>query len=144
LPGASGGFSLSLDYGNLNFVNYGIGSAWGPVPIDFSADDGSGTVDFFVLADTAVLEPDLYALQNSGSFTLAHVDFTGVAAGDFTLGLRNVAVSNFLGEANDPAFNLLVCSGAACGASDVPEPMTPLLVAAALGGLALSRRQKAA
>ncbi len=90
--------------------------------------------------DATELDPNAaYAAQNSGGpFVLAHVNFTGISPGDFTLGLSNVAVSNWDGDFQDPAFNLLV------GGNNVPEPMTPLLVAVGLGGLALTRRQKAA
>ena len=147
LPAATGGFSLSLDYGDLTFGGYTIGPGFGPSPLDLSLGDLGGTVDFLVLADgdpIAFPEAVAYAAQNSGGpFTLAHVDFTAGAAGPFTLSLRNVAASNFLGEFDDPAFNLLICTDAACG-RQVPEPMTALLVGIALGGLGLSRRQRKA
>lgn len=150
LPSAAGGFSLDLDYGNLAFVGYVLGSSipggeWGAAPLDFSGDLG-GTVSFAVLADALIAEVPLFVAQNSGGpFTIAHIDFTGVAAGAFTLDLKNVAVSNFLGDFDDPAFNLLICSGAGCNpTTSVPEPTTGLLVAAALGALGYSRRQKQA
>jgi hypothetical protein len=147
LPSASGGFSLSLDYSGLTFVSYALGAGWGASPLDLSLGDLGGTVDFLALEDSGVLEPAAFIAQGSGGdFTLATVSFTGPATpGAFTLGLRDVAVSNFNGDTNDPAFNLLICSGAGCKpTSNVPEPTTGLLVAAALGALGFSRRQKQA
>jgi hypothetical protein len=142
LPSAAGAFSLDLDYGNLSFVSFlvGPGGTFGASPLDMSADDGAGSVFLSALYDLGESDPLVaFAAQNSGgAFVIAHVNFTGVAAGDFTLGLRNVAVSNWIGDDQDPGFNLLI------GANNVPEPMTPLLVAAALGGLALTRKHKAA
>ncbi len=146
LPSAAGGFTLDLDYdSNLSFDAFLLGPSgtFGPAPEDVGSNNTNGSVFLSAFYDLSVLDDTVaYATQSSGGlFTLARVDFTGVAAGDFTLGLRNVAVSNWLGEFDDPAFNLLVCSGAACG---VPEPSTPLLVAAALGALSLRRKHKAA
>jgi hypothetical protein len=141
LPSASGGFTLLLDYSDLTFVDFTLGGVWGGAPLDLSAgDDGMGTVSFEVLADFAITEPDLYTAQNSGgSFTVAHINFTGPAVpGSFTVTLRDWAFSNFNGDNDDPAFNLLL------GNNNVPEPMTPLLVAMALGGLALTRKSKTA
>lgn len=145
LPSASGGFSLLLDYSGLTFASYALGAGWGASALDLSLGNLGGTVDFLALEDAGVLEAAAFIAQGSGgNFTLATVSFTGPATpGDFTLGLRDVALSNFLGDATDPAFNLLICSGAACNStSNVPEPTTALLVATALGGLALRRRQK--
>ncbi len=139
LPSASGGFSLQLDYSGLAFTDYSLGGVWGASPDDFSVSDAS-SVSFQVLADLAITEPDLYVAQNSGgSFVVAHINFTGLAVpGAFTVTLRDWAFSNFSGDDQDPAFNLLL------GSNNVPEPMTPLLVAAALGGLALTRKLKTA
>jgi hypothetical protein len=147
LPSAAGGFTLNLDYANLALTSFVLGPGtpgpFGSIPFDLGSVDLGGSV--FLSAFFDLSEPDASngfdAQKNGGSFTLAHVDFTGVAPGDFTLGLRNVAISNWEGDFDDPAFNLLVCSGAACS---VPEPATPLLVAAALGALSLRRKHKAA
>lgn len=141
LPSASGGFSFLLDYGDLTFGGYTIGAGFGALPLDLGLGDLGGTVDMLVLADAdpAFTEAIAFAAQNSGgAFTLAHFDFTAGAAGPFTFGLRDAALSNFKGEFDDPAFNLLGCTGAACG-NQVPEPMTALLVAVALGGLGIGR-----
>ncbi|MDO9074402.1 MAG: PEP-CTERM sorting domain-containing protein [Rubrivivax sp.] len=140
---ATGGFDLKLDYGNLAFVSYTLGpdgSLGGALDLlDLSfGDDGIGTVSLTGLADLLILEPDLYIAQNSGGpFTIAQVSFTGVAPGALTLGLRDVALSDYAG------LTLLECTGAACNTTGVPEPMTPLLVAAALGALAFTRKRKA-
>jgi hypothetical protein len=102
-PSSAGGFSLELDYGNLAFVAYVIGPSgtFGPSPLDLSFGDLGGTISFFAFADLAVPdEPALFALQNSGgTFTIAHIDFTGIAPGAFTLALREVSLSNGEGTA---------------------------------------------
>jgi hypothetical protein len=146
LPSAAGAFSLDLDYGNLSFVSFlvGPGGTFGTTPADYSLGDLGGSISLVAAYDfleslDPLTEPAAFAAQNSGGpFVIAHVNFTGIAPGDFTLDLSNVAVSNWVGDIDDPAFNLLI------GTNNVPEPMTPLLVAAALGGLALTRKHKAA
>lgn len=135
---ATGGFSLDLGYANLAFTTFtvGPGGTLGAAPFDLSLGDLGGTVSLNALADGLISESALYTAQSSGGpFTLAHVDFTGVAPGAFTLDLKNVALSDFAGTA------LVVCTGAAC-VNNVPEPTTGLLVAAALGALGLSRKRQ--
>lgn len=138
---ATGGFSLELDYDNLTFVDYQIGGPGGTMGdpmglLDLSPGNQGGTVSLAAFADLSLDAADLYAAQNSGGpFTLARVNFTGVKQGNFTLNLRDVALSDFLGV------GLVVCTGAACvDPNPVPEPMAPLLLATALGALALTRR----
>ena len=147
LPSAAGGFSLLLDYdGSLTFFSYAIGgpAAAGPLlttlgdaPVDFSFGDLVGFVDLLGLTAFASLEADAFAAQNSGGpFVLGSVTFTG-AIGAAPLGLRDVAISDFGGK------TLLACTGAACAGTPqgVPEPMSALLVAVALGGLVVTRRK---
>lgn len=136
LSSAAGAFSLLLDYGNLTFGSYSIGPGFG-IALDLSPGDLGGTVSLAALEDFFVLEPAAYLAQGSGgNFTLATVTFTGPATpGAFTLGLRDVAISDFNGR------GLLACTGVACG-NLIPEPTTPLLVMAALGALALIRKQQ--
>ena len=137
-PSAAGGVSFFLDYGNLAFVSYtlGPGGTLGPAPFDLSLGDLGGTVDIFGFADLSVAtDAALYALQNSGGpFTIVHFDFTGVAPGAFTLGLRLMSLSNFEGTA-------LLCGPNNCTTA-IPEPATALLVAIGLGALALRRRER--
>jgi len=141
LASAAGGFSLFLDYTNLAFTNYviGPGGEMGVLPFDLSLGDLGGSVSFSAFADLSAptdTEAGLFAAQSSGGqFTIARVNFTGVAAGPFTLGLRDVAISDFNGR------SLLDCTGAACAGNSIPEPTTALLVAAALGALARTRKQ---
>lgn len=136
---ATGGFSLDLDYANLTYVGHtiGPGGEFGLSPDDFSFHFAP-TLTLIGFADLALDEADAYIAQNSGGpFTIAQVSFTGIAPGAFTLDLRNVGLSDYAGLA------LVTCTGAACITAAVPEPMTPLLVAAALGALAFTRKRKA-
>ena len=137
-PVAVGGFSLLLDYTNLTFASYSIGTggSLGAAPLDLSFGDLGGTVDLFGLADGSITQAALYAAQNSGgAFTIAHVNFTA-GTGTPKLGLRNVGLSDFFGN------GLVFCTGAACTGAAVPEPATLLLVASSLGALALRRKQR--
>lgn len=135
LSAAAGAFSLFLDYSNLTFGGYTIGPGFG-MAFDLSPGDLGGTVSLAALEELFVLEPAAYIAQGSGgNFTLATVSFTGPATpGAFTLGVRDVAISDFNGR------GLLDCTGVGC-ANRIPEPTTPLLVMAALGALALMRKQ---
>jgi hypothetical protein len=138
LSGALGGFAFQLDYNGaqLTFVSFAANpdDNMGPGFWDMSLGDLGITVDFFTIADGTITEAALYAAQGSGgSFRIGHVDFTGVAAGPFTLTLSNVTLSDFYGET--------ICSGAAC-VGTAPEPGTALLVAIALGAMALRRRRQ--
>lgn len=151
LPSATGGFTLDLDFSNLLFgsVLVGPGGTFGTAPLDLSDLLGAAGGSVFLSAYYDLLESDpldplaepaAFAAQNSGGpFVIAQLSFTGLAIGDFTLGLRNAAASNWIGDFDDPKFNLLIGGG-----NNVPEPMTALLVAVALGSLALKRKQKVA
>lgn len=139
LPTALGGFAFALNYSAaLTFASFAVNpdAKMGALPLDLSLGNLGGSVDFFELADAVITQPALYALQGSGagSFRLGRVNFTAAAAGPYALSLSGVSLSQFDGVTT-------ICSGAAC-TSNIPEPMTPLLVVAALGALALSRRQQ--
>ncbi|HQR12103.1 MAG TPA: PEP-CTERM sorting domain-containing protein [Casimicrobiaceae bacterium] len=154
LTDPTGGFSLILNYNNailsgLSFAN-DPDVKMGAAPLDLSAGfTGIGVLhlDLFFVADAGMTEADLAASEGSG-FRLATVSFTGLADGLSPLSLADVVLSNWDGTATLDGVetrNGQVCvssTGAPC--STVPEPGSILLVATALGALAIRRRRQAA
>jgi hypothetical protein len=147
---AVGGFSLALNYNNailsgLSYTN-DPDIKMGALPIDLSGGFIGGGVlylDLFFVADPGETQASLAAAQG-GSFRLATVSFTGLADGLSPLTLSDVILSNWDGTATLDGVtsqNGQVCvssTGAPCA---VPEPGSVLLVATALGALAIRRRK---
>lgn len=148
---AIGGFSLTLSFNTtyvsgVSYVN-DPGGTMGLDPLDLSLGFAGGTLDLFFLADFFEDEASLAAAQG-GSFTLATVEFFGVAPGLSPLTLSNVNLSYADGITTIPgvvARNGSICVGGDC-TNQVPEPASYALVLAALGaaGMARRRAQKAA
>ena len=151
LTQALGGFQFDLTW-NAGFLS---GSSFvanpsglmGPAPLDLGLGLGVGGIsaNAFVLADAIITEAALAAAQGTG-FILGRLTFTGGPSNGFTpLNLSNVVLSNFSGGAiigGVTTRNGTVCVGGNC-VNQVPTPTTPLLVMAALGALALTRKHMA-
>lgn len=149
LEQAIGGFSFILGYDatrmSFDTATLDPDGKMGALPLDFSI----GT-DVLMLADAAITEPALAGLQGAG-FRLGSFTFTSLTTEGFAdFGLTFATLSDFLGNGDIDgvtATGAQVCVSrdgtTACGAQ-VPEPMTTLLVGAALGALALTRRQRKA
>lgn len=155
LTQAMGGYSFDLTYDTSRMLfgsfmadpDSKMGDALNPI-LDISVGDTGTSVGmdvlsgFFLPADEATLS----GLQGAG-FRLGHVDFTALNNPGFAaFGLAGFSLSNYDGTAafaDVTATGARLCVGAAgsCDNNNVPEPMSGLLVAAALGGLAFSRRQ---
>lgn len=143
-----GGFSFTLSF--IDTIVTGTAFAndpdtkMGAVPLDLSGGftgAGGSPLDIFFVADVSETEASLAASQGTG-FRLARVDFTGIANGLSPLTLTNVVLSNWDGSSTLP--DVRVANGSICVGGDcptVPEPATLLLVATALGVLALRRRK---
>lgn len=150
LPGeAVGGFSLLLAFNSvlLSGVNFTLdpGARMGAFDPqnDFSFGFTGGSLDLFYLANADQDQAGLAGLQAGGSFTLATVEFSGLANGVSPLQLSDVVLSFANGDTTLPQSGIRngeICVGGNCG-NDVPEPSTILLVGAALGALALRRRR---
>jgi hypothetical protein len=148
---AVGGFSLALNYNNailsgLSFANDPDGKM-GALPLDLSGGFTGGGIlylDLFFVADALETQASLAASEGAG-FRLATVSFTGLADGLSLLTLSDVVLSNWDGSATLAGVesrNGEVCvssTGAPC--ATVPEPGSILLVATALGALAIRRRK---
>lgn len=146
------GFDLRFNYNSslLQLTGFSLfDGPFGGAADSFSASDITSTlgqVDFSIWS-TLTDEADIALLQQS-AFTLAHLEFKGVAAGTSALTF----------DFSNP--NLFLCVGyngeeIDCGAgrgsitvtgdnggNDVPEPMSGALVFTALGALAVARRYR--
>ena len=149
LTDPTGGFSLTLGF-NGSFLS-GVtffndpAAKFGPVPLDLSGGFSGSSLDLFFLADKTATQGSLSALQGA-SFTLATVNFLGLADGLSPLTLSNVILSNWDGTADLAGVgstNGSICVGS-CAINPSPEPETYLLFTAGLAALAMRRRRRAA
>lgn len=152
LTQALGGFSFVLGFNNTflsfdtstNNPNSKMGAS--PVDLSFGFDPiiSNNSIDVFYLADQNATEAGLVGDQGA-SFTLATVNFLGSANGLSPLTLTGVVLSNFTGRAvidGVTTRNGEICVGGNCAVA-IPEPTSMLLVATALGVLAMRRRKTA-
>ncbi len=157
LTGAVGGyaFDLSYDITRVTFSSFladpdtKMGDGLNPA-LDLSLGNGAFSVNFNVLSGffAAADEATLAALQGPG-FRLGHANFTAQSnAGFAAFGLSGFSLSNYDGTAalqGVTATGAQLCVSASgtgpCG-NVLPEPISALLVAFALGGLGVSRRQQ--
>ncbi len=152
------GFDLSYDISRMSYTALSfledpdtkMGDGGSKSAFAFGTGNGSGVVNFGVLAGYVLAsdEAPLKALQGGG-FKLGHVEFTALNnAGFAAFGLSGFSLSKYDGITaiqGVTARGAQLCVSPAgtpvpCG-NNVPEPTSPLLVAAALAGLALTRRQ---
>ncbi len=147
LTGAVGGyyFDLNFDISRMTFNSFSVDpdAVMGLSPFDLSLGLAGGKVGIGMLADLAADELTLAGQQGSG-FKLGHVDFTALNnAGFANFSLSGFSLSTYDGsDLPVTATGAKLCVGTAlCDNNNVPEPTSALLVAAALGGLALTRRK---
>jgi hypothetical protein len=152
LTQALGGFAFDLNYDatRLSFTAFQadpdlkMGDLLNPA-LNLSLGNSGASVNFDMLAGFVAPadEATLFTLQGSGAqFRLGHIDWTALNnPGNAPLTLSGFSLSDYNGAAiNSNVRDAAVCVGGNC--TNVPEPTTPLLVAAALGALALSRKNK--
>ncbi len=115
---------------------------------DFSGGFSGGTLDLFFLADLALNQAALGALQGGG-FRLATVSFTATGNGTSPLNLSFAQPGGaFLSDANGnvlpaTAVNGSVCVGPTCGGpTPVPEPGTLVLLGMGLAVAGLRHRRQ--
>ena len=153
LTQAVGGYAFDLTYDSsrMSFGSFladpdtKMGDAPNPA-LDVSLGNAGAMVNFnllsgfFLPADEATLA----GLQGA-SFRLGRADFTALnSAGFAAFGLSGFSLSSYDGLTTIPvdrATGGQLCVGTAPCDNRVPEPTSALLVAAALGGLALTRRK---
>ena len=98
---------------------------------------------FFFVADISFVDDAALGASEGSGFKLASVTFNTVGNGLSTLTFSNANLFGFDGSTNlNARFDTgSICVGDPAGCVNrIPEPTTPLLVMAALGGLAFTRR----
>ena len=149
---AVGGFSLNSAFNDtfLSSVGYTLdpNAKMGAFDSsnDFSGGFSGGSLDLYYIANVAEDESSLAALQGA-SFTLATVQFDGLANGLSPLRLSEVTLSNWNGDETRPNVDRRgeICvapAGANCNIINVPEPNVDAAGGTALGALALRRRKQ--
>lgn len=139
-------FDVNWDGGRLGFLSGVVNpdNRMGAVPFDLSLGLSGASYGFDVLADGLITDGALFAAQGSGaSFRLGTLSLSGIGNGFASIALSGFSLSNYDGSAAIPssAEGARVCVGGNC-TNVIPEPTTPLLVMAALGALALIRKQQ--
>jgi len=135
------GFVADPDTKMGDLLNLAVDASLGPIAgpaVNFNVLSG-----FFALADEATL----FAIQGSGAaFRIGRLDLSATNPGFASIGLSGFSLSTYDGVTTIPSTgqDVRVCVGGTCANNQIPEPTTPLLVVAALGALALIRKQKTA
>lgn len=158
LTQALGGFAFNVNYDSTRLTLSGI-PAWAADPdskmgnamnpaVDLSVGPVGASVNFNVLSGFFLPadEPTLFALQGSGAgFRLGRLSLLALNPGFASISLSGFSLSNYSGLATiaSSAQGARICVGGICAVNEIPVPTTPLLVIAALGALALVRKQKA-
>ena len=154
MTGPIGAFSFVLEYdgSRMSFSSFiadpdtKMGNGANPA-FNSSGGPAGSSVDFLVLAGLVLPgdEGTLAGIQGAG-FTMGRVELNAISLGFASLSITNFQLSLYDGMttmAGVTARGAEVCvssDGTTPCARAIPEPTTPLLVMAALGGLALTRR----
>jgi len=135
---ALSGFIVQLDYDSTIAAAQSVafGSKLNLLGDDFQYSDlssipGQITLEEFSDASSTALEG-----AQSSSFTLATIEFQGLAAGTTTL---TIDPSSSLSDENGNTLDVINLNGASFTVTPVPEPGTCALAALALGIIALRR-----
>jgi hypothetical protein len=155
VTGALGAFAFDLDYDGARFAfsffaadpDTKMGNLANPA-VPLSGGNAGSSVNFLVLAGLVPPTPEavLAGLQGGG-FTMGRVELTATNLGFASLNISNFSLSDYLGNSmlGVTARGAQVCvstDGVTPCRNVIPEPTTPLLVLAALGALALNRKQQ--
>jgi len=158
LTQALGGFAFNVNFDGTRLAlglpafvadpDTKMGNAANPA-FDASLGPLGASVNFNVLAGffLPVDEATLFAIQGNGAtFRLGRLDLSATSPGFASIGLSGFSLSNYDGSTTiqSTAQGARVCVGGICADNQIPEPTTPLLVAVALGAMAVIRKKKAA
>lgn len=114
---------------------------------DGSGPIASGSLLLYFVADISFADEASLSASEGASFKLASITFNGYANGLSALTLSSASLYAFDGVSNlgatfDTGSICVSATGSCAAGTTIPEPTTALLVATALSGLALRRRQK--